>query len=118
MTDKEMVLNWMTHHCLGFRNARTRENILPFVGNLTDRGLRKIMSELIHEGNVCSSHKRGYWAVPLQTTDTEEIEAMKQCYIERKSKALDLIQDCDRLIDKAEDMLLKVRQGQGELVFG
>jgi hypothetical protein len=112
--DKQKVLDWGMKYMQGFRRARTREDILPFV-QMDDRRFRACASELIHEGQMCSSHKRGYWIVPLQTNDPLEIEAMKECHIERKAKAIDLITDCDKMIKRAEDILYPIRQGQGEL---
>ena len=100
--DKDKVLNWMVSHCLGFRNARTRANILPFV-QLPDRYFRLIVSELKHEGQLASDCQRGYWAIPLVTQDKEEIEAALGSYKEMKSKALDLLTGLDRQIKILED---------------
>ena len=93
---------WMITNCLGFRNARTRANILPFV-QLPDRYLRLIMSELIHEGHLCSSASLGYWALPLYTKDPQEIETALDAQRERKAKALDLLTDCDKMIKFWQD---------------
>ena len=112
--DKQKVLDWGMKYMAGFRNARTREDILPFI-QMDDRRFRECASALIHEGNMCSSHKRGYWAVPLMSNDPAEVEAFKLCHIERKAKACDLIADCDKMIKRAEEMLYAIRQGQAEL---
>lgn len=99
--DKQKVLDWMHTHAFGFRNARTRADILPFLQSpeeMTDRVFRLCASELIHEGHLCSSASRGYWAVPLVTKDQEEIQAVIEAQEERKGKALDLLADCDRVI--------------------
>ena len=109
--DKIRLLGWFEKYCYGYKNARTRDNILPFV-QMPDRYFREVVSSLIHEGNVCSSHKRGYWFPPLSTNDPREIDEFKACQVERKGKALDLITDCERLIKQADDMLARTRQGQ------
>ena len=100
--DKLKVFDWMNKYCFGFRNARTRIDILPFL-QIPDRIFRAIASELIHEGSLCSSASRGYWALPLVTKDIEEIEAVLSAQLERKSKALDLLADCDKAIKFWED---------------
>lgn len=93
--DKERVLSWLEKHAWGVKCARTREQILPYL-NLPDRYFRLIVSELIHEGHVASCASKGYWFVPLHTNDMEEIEALKRSILERKSKALTMIADCDK----------------------
>lgn len=98
--DKKKVLDWLTKYCLGFRNARTRANILPFL-NLEDRYFRAIISELIHAGNVASSSSRGYWFVPLVIIDVAEIDALLECYAERSASALDRLRGLGKLIDSA-----------------
>ena len=70
---------------------------------MPDRAFRAIVSELIHEGYLCSSASRGYWAIPLVTKDVEEVDAVLVAQIERKSKALDLLADCDKAIKLWED---------------
>lgn len=111
--DKIRVLEWMQKHTNGYRNARTRENILPFI-QLKDRYFRQIANELIHEKQLCSSHKRGYWFFPLVTNDPREIGAFKLCQIERKAKALDLLTGVDACIAWADELLAKCNQGQKE----
>ena len=106
--DKQNILEWMTKNCHGYRNARIREGILPYVliyrtfptKETKDRHFREIMSSLIHEGHTASSNRRGYWVVPIHTRDRGEVEAVLECYYERKAKALALIADCDRLINE------------------
>lgn len=115
--DKVRVLSWLEKYAYGYRNARVREDILPFV-KIPERTFRLIMSELIHEGNACSSNKRGYWFFPLTTNDPMEIKIFKECQIERKGKAIDLITDCDKLISRADNQLQVVMGGQGELPLG
>ena len=114
--DKLEILQWLETNCNGFRNARTRENILPFVLNKhlfptqesKDRYFRKIVSELRHEGHIASSCERGYWFVPLVTDDPAEIEAVKHSIFEVKAKALDMLQDCEKHLQRLEAKL----QGQ------
>ncbi len=100
--DKEKVLQWMLTYCFGFRNARTRQNILPFV-RLPDRYFRQIISELKHEGQIASTCDKGYWAIPLVTKDKEEIEAALDSYQEMRSKALDMLTGIDMQIKILED---------------
>ena len=96
--DKQTVLNWMMKVCLGFRQARTRANILPCL-NLEDRYFRQICSELIQEGNIASSCQRGYWFIPLVTKDVEEIDAVLESCQERSAKALDVLRGLGQQID-------------------
>jgi len=96
--DKQMVLSWMIKVCSGFRQARTRANILPYL-NLEDRYFRHICSELIHEGHIASSCQRGYWFIPLVTKDVEEIDAALESCQERSAKALDVLRGLGQQID-------------------
>ena len=96
--DKAKVLAWMQKYCYGYKAARIRANILPFV-QMEDRCFRLIMSELIHESHCASDCIRGQWFIPLVTKDPEEIEAVLQSYRERKGKALNLLTDLNRQID-------------------
>src|SRR3990167_2298887 len=96
--DKQIVLSWMMKVCLGFRQARTRANILPYL-NLEDRYFRHICSELIHEGHIASSCQRGYWFIPLVTRDVAEIDAVFESCQERSSKALDVLRGLGQQID-------------------
>lgn len=108
--DKKRVLEWMEKYCPGHKSARTRKDILPFIG-LPDRYFRSIASELIHEGNLCSTASKGYWFRPLKTNDPEEIEAIKHSILERKSKALSMLEDCKAQMEELEKMT------QGQLQF-
>ena len=101
-TDKQKVLDWMNKYCLGFRNAKTRTNILPYL-QMPDRYFRLLVSELKHEGHIASDCQRGYWAIPLCTKDPEEVEAALGSYQEMKSKALDLLTGLDKQIKFLED---------------
>ena len=115
LQDKEIVLSWMRKYCFGFRNARTRANILPFV-NLPDRYFRQIISGLKHEGHIASTCDKGYWAIPLVTTDRKEIEAALDSYQEMKSKALDLLTGIDKQMKILQDKKLCLTQ-QAEMDF-
>ena len=113
--DKLKVLEWFQKYAHGYKNARTRDDIIPFI-QLPDRYFREIASSLIHDGHIASSCDKGYWFIPLFTKDRREVEAVIKCHIERKSKALDLIKDCDKLIQQFEDRLVVTTQGQREFV--
>lgn len=90
-------------YCWGFRKARTRANILPYL-NFEDRYFRAIISKLIHEGNAASSASRGYWFPPLVITkDVAEIDALLECYAERSASALDRLRGLGKLIDTATE---------------
>ena len=99
--DKLKVLNWLQKYAFGFRNARTRANILPFMGNgnMPDRHFRLILAELKKEGSAASTCTRGIWAVPPVTTDAEEIEAVLESCLEMKTKALDMLTGLNRQIE-------------------
>lgn len=109
--DKKKVLDWLQKHCSGFRNARTRANILPFM-QMPDRYWREIVSLLKHEGNIASTCFRGYWAIPLVTKDKEEVEAALESYQEMRSKALDMLTDTDKHIKHWQDRKLALTQQQ------
>ena len=115
-SDKKYLLDWFGKYCNGVRNARTRENILPYV-KMEDRHFRIVVSTLIHDGHIASSSKWGYWFIPLATNDTVEIGALKYSIMERKSKALAMIEDCHRQLERIKDIELKRTQGQKELEF-
>ncbi len=120
--DKLEVLKWFEKNCPTSKQARTRESILPFIlirkifstVETKDRYFRKIASELIHEGHLCSHNSRGYWFRALWTNDPEEIEAIKSSLLERKSKALAMIADVDRQLNQVQRMRETAKQGQQE----
>ena len=112
--DKKFVLTWMENNCPGVKNAKTRRKILPFV-NMDDRRFRAIVSELKHENHIASTSSRGYWHVPLVTTDPGEIEAVLESCFETKSRALDQLVDCDKNIKFWLDRKCVIEQGQREM---
>jgi hypothetical protein len=114
--DKQKVLSWLEKYCNGYKNARTRGGILPYVG-LEGRYFRRIISELKHEGHCASTSDRGYWFIPLSTNDKDEIDAALQSVLENKSRALDLLTNCDKQIKLWESRKQAITQGQTEM-FG
>jgi len=122
--DKLEVLNWFEKNCPTSKQARTRERILPFIlirkpfpsADAKDRYFRRIASELIHEGHLCSHNSLGYFFRALWTNDREEIEAIKMSLLERKSKALAMIADVDRQLHQVQRMAETVNQGQQEFI--
>lgn len=117
--DKDYVLGWMSKNCFGFRNAKTKEVILHGVslilGNIGERYLRSIMSELKHENLIGATSSRGSWYIPPVTNDADEIMACKESLHEMKSRALDMLEDCDKHTKYWDNRLLKITQGQQEL---
>lgn len=101
--DKERVLLWLQKYAHGYRNARTRDKILPYMGSMSDRYWRLCVSELIHAGQIFSSASRGYWFLPEVTTDAEEVAVALESLQERQSKALDMLTGLNRQIDTLED---------------
>ena len=97
--NKEQLLKWLYTHCLGYRNARHRGEILRFVG-LSDREFRRMFNELGPEENCFSCSKFGYWVLPLTTNDSREIEAARGALLERRAKALTEIHNIDKNLDK------------------
>lgn len=110
--DRLRILEWMLTHCFGFRNARTRANILPYMGAITDRNWREVISRLKHDGFLASTCSRGYWAIPLDTKDPAEVEAVLESYQEMRSKALDLLTGTDKHIKHWQDKKLALTQQQ------
>ncbi len=123
--DKATVLSWLQHHCYGYKNAVTRDKILPNMQFLKefekpehkDRYFRKIFSHFKHQGHTASTNSRGYWFIPVVTTDKREIEAALESVSEMKSKALNMLQDSTKLENKFQDKLVVITQGQQELVL-
>jgi len=110
LADKIRVLEWMEKYCKGVRCARHRADILPFV-QLPDRYWRQIISDLVDEGIIYSSSTRGYWWALLHTNDHYEIDAMKHAILERKAKALSMIEGCDKRLKE----VMANSQGQLEM---
>lgn len=107
--DKKTVLNWLMDNCCGFRNAKTRADILPnlqFVNAMSDetkdRYFRRIVARLKKEHHVFSSSDRGYWFRPLVSNDNDEIQAELKALREDKAKAMDLLDGLDRRIKEIE----------------
>lgn len=108
--DKQNIKEWFEKNAHGFRNARTRKDIIPFILTYRifpsleakDRYFREVASELIKEGHLASSNTRGYWFIPIHTRDKKEVDAVIACHLERRAKALTLIEDCNRIINEYE----------------
>ena len=119
--DKVKTLEWLRKNAADSLHARKRPDILPYI-QMPDRYFRLLASELIREGHVCSTASRGYWAVPLSlhtygpSAAKREIDAMKECYAERKAKALSTLEKISALFDKAVELEMKIFQGQKEFV--
>ena len=111
--EKSVVLNWVIQYCSGYKNAKNLKDIVPFlVPKIEERKFRKIFNELGAENGCYSSIKRGYWYLPLVSTDSEEITVALEALAERKRRALNTIES----ISKNEKRLQGMRQGQKELV--
>lgn len=129
--DKLRVLKWMSKYCYGYRKRRVKPNILPYV-NLNERYFRQIVRDLKHEGHICSTTE-GYWFTPLYTNDymeilmkhisdagvldeaREEIGQARHSWLELRSRAMDMLTDCDRHLKKLTDLEHRVTGGQLEL---
>ena len=110
--EKDRVLEWMIKYCLGYKKARKRSNILPFI-SLNDWKFRAIVSELKHSGDLASTSSRGYWAVPLCTNSHCEISAVLESISEMQRKALTMLQDCSKLKERFNGQ----RQKQKEMAL-
>ena len=89
--DRQRVLVWLQKYSPGYKNARTRENILPYMGGMSDRYWRMIVSDPKKEGLVASSSSLGYWAVPANTRDSRELAAVIDSCQEMRAKALAML---------------------------
>lgn len=115
----QFVFDWLYKHCYGRESARFRENdahpdkgILPYMPkHITDRKFRRIISVLVHEGNVYSSAGWGYFFMPTANPDRCDIEAAKQALTERKMKALSTIEKVEFLLKK----VVELEQGVSDL---
>lgn len=116
--DKKMVLDFMQSRCLTHRNARNLATIQSFVaGSLlthakdVSRYVRRILSELKHDGHTCSTNTFGYWAKPLSLhtysheEQHEEIKAEKFSALEDHSRAMKMLDGCKKELDRCEDLL-------------
>ena len=107
----------METYCNGYKEAKTKDWILGVVNSnispekLSERVLRHILSELRREGHVAShnSNPKGYWFIPLHTTDPEEVEAVLRSLKEKRAKALSMLEGINKEIQKQEEKL----QNQG-----
>ena len=118
--DKLEILQWLETNCCGYRRARTRENILPFVLNShdfptiesKDRYFRRVVAELKSTGHIFSSASLGYWFFPLVSNDACEIETALSSLVEEKAKAMDLLAGISNRERKLSDIKAKIFQGQ------
>ena len=97
--DKVYILTWMRTHCSGYAHAMTKENILRFI-MMHERKLRAILSSLKHDGVICSTSSLGYWYFDIETATHDEIEKAKHSWLEMKSRAMNMLKDCDKQLDK------------------
>ena len=105
------VLGWMEKHAHGAKSARKRGEILPHLQHqISERTFRSIVTTLKHEGHLASHPEKGYWFVPLHTNDPYEIEWAKRSWLDMRSRAMDMLKDCDRHITE-----LSRRVSQNEL---
>ena len=111
--DEVRVLDWFRKNAHGYRKARKRADILPFMfPKLADRYFRALVSSLKHKGHLASTCNRGYWAIPLCTNDHNEISATLESIQEMKAKALDMLKGYGELERKFKT------QGQGQMTIG
>lgn len=116
--NKEAIYEWMLENCITYLGARVMNDILPEVTWLLEtkskdikRYVRRIMSQLKHEGLVCSTTDKGYWAKPLDLSDLtseerfSEVVAEKQSAQEMVSRALDMLKDFQKEIKSCDDIL-------------
>jgi len=112
---KKLISDFMRNNCYGYALAIKRADILiELPVDISDRLFRRIISELKHEGNVASHSSRGYWFLPLQSNDPLEIEWMVKSWKEMRSKALNMLTDCDRSIKTLEMRSLVAKGEQKE----
>lgn len=109
---KQRLLLWMEEYCCGYRKALKKHEILSRSGfQLSERLLRKLMSELKHERHIASHSSKGYWFIPLQvhgldpSSRREEINAVIESWEEMKAKAFDMLRDCDKEIRRLEAVM-------------
>jgi len=114
--DKARLLGWMEKYCHGYKNARKRPDILPFVF-LGDRYFRTLISNLKHENHIASTSTRGYWFIPLHTTNQAEVNAVLESIQEMKSRAMDMLKGSSKLEQHWQHEKARITQGQGELAF-
>ena len=121
--DKQKVLEWLQKNAPDSVHARKRPDILPFI-QMPDRYYRLCAAELIKEGHICSHNSRGYWAKPLSlhtygpNAARREIDAIKECYAERKAKALSTLDHISALYREMEELEQRIFQGQKVFVEG
>jgi len=103
---KRILLHWMEKNCNGYRNAKTKEQILTQIPiAVNERKFRELMSELKHEGHIASNSRSGYWFIPLYSNDNEEVAAVLDSWYEMRSRALNMLTDTDRVISELRQKL-------------
>ena len=51
-------------------------------------------------GVICSTSSLGYWYFDIETATHDEIEKAKHSWLEMKSRAMNMLKDCDKQLDK------------------
>ena len=104
----DRILSIMSTECRGVSNARKKAWILARVHSsgikISERTLRRFLSDLRNDGHLSSHNSRGWHFIPLFTNDHREIDAVLEDQYEKKAHALTLITGLDATIRKYEKM--------------
>jgi len=104
--DQEYLMKWMEKNANGFRNARTKKDILPhLLGDWNSRYFERVISALKHNNHVSSTSDKGYWFNPLWSNDYDEVKAQLQSAEEAKRRALTIIEGADKVIRTCKDKM-------------
>ena len=103
------ILSFMSEHCHGVTNAQKKDWILCKLSykeniKISERTLRRFLSDLRNDGHLSSHNSRGWHFIPLFTNDHREIDAVLEDQYEKKAHALTLITGLDATIRKYEKM--------------
>lgn len=106
--DHDIVLATIKAAASGSRNARTKEFLLKqiMLSKMNERKFRQIVSDLKHAGLIFSTSNRGYWYVDPECKDQKEWRVAQECWLEMRSRAMDMLTDCDKHLKRLHDRIL------------
>lgn len=106
--DKHALLTIMRKWCLGYENAHKKHELmdcLPIEIRLGgERYFRLLTSALKKDGLLSSTSSKGYW-INDSFGGQKELLEQKKSVLEMKSRALHIIEGCDKQIKEIENKL-------------
>lgn len=92
---KPMISDYLSEHCLGYKHAQKRAQILKALPvTIGDRTFRRVLSELKHEGSAAAVSDIGVWWINLDPSSPDyekEIDHCVESWNEMRAKAMSLL---------------------------